>query len=474
MNNNFKRRRDEPPSAATSGFGGALSGLQRNAPAVPRKKKKKQKSDATASQDASSSQIKAKTTPLQSSLRAYLAPPSSSTQSSNSTSSSSPASLRRVTLLATVIDSFPHYAKYRFYADRLLETKSIETRLIIHYKSVPSDDSEIEIYERHGLKHTRRPTWGSVELTQAMIDLLCARYCPPSALDGASYNMTSLEDSASIRVSEEVCYFISESCVPVKFPDRVISKVNCSRKANNGYTPAKQFDPVMKTWGVVVKGDQWACLAGEWGEMVANYWKERKGEWDGSKWVDADVVVEGEDEVEVEKEVEKEVGGEATTTTITTSSLEREPEPEPTPTPTTTPLDYKPVPKKSALSTIFSKTTASDELWLPTTLLTLGLIKPSPCSPFKNPVGDSVNNNNVEEDFVGERFERTRCTYVNWEESAKNPKTFEDFSSLKDELKRKVFAKCKSCDFVRKIKNEALDFEEWKSWFEELNTAKVK
>mmetsp|Transcript_25068 Transcript_25068/g.52057 ORF Transcript_25068/g.52057 Transcript_25068/m.52057 type:complete len:419 (-) Transcript_25068:40-1296(-) len=373
-----------------------------------------------------------------------LSPPSSATSPSSQTTYS------RLTLLCTCIDDLPHLHIWQRYASLLHSTKSVSVRLVIHAKNPAASPPEVL---KHCLPWSRKPQWGSVELTQSMIDLLTFAVSVSSSSDPAFYLTSS--PSTPPPASEDLYCFISESCLPF-FPPPPKSTLNLTSTPNNGYAKTLQFSPYMKASGreECVKGDQWGSLDGSWASLVVDWWKE--GVWNGESWVEEEGLEEGLEEEEekdddddnednLEKEDEEDKGG----ATKDESDEAKEDSAPPAP-------PHRPLPSSSLVKILYSKTTASDELWLGNTLVLLGLVSfVAPSEPQKNPVGDRTSAGTVDTVSEGD-FNKGRLTAVDWSESAKNPKTVGWTEAAK-------IAEKENTAFARKVK-ENVDGEEWEKW----------
>jgi hypothetical protein len=301
-------------------------------------------------------------------------------------------------------------------------------RLVIHAKNPVASPPEVL---EHCLPWTRKPMWGSVELMQSMIDLLTFAV---SSSEPAFY--LTPPPSTPPPATEDLYCFISESCLPF-YPPPPKSTLNLTSTPNNGYAKTLQFSPYTKASGKeeCVKGDQWGSLDGSWANLVVEWWKE--GVWNGDGWVEE----EGLKEEEEEKDA--------------SAKDDDEPQPkEAPPTPT-----HRPLPSSSLAKILYSKTTASDELWLGNTLVLLGLVSfVAPSGSQKNPVGDRTSAGDVDTVSEGD-FNKGRLTAVDWSESAKNPKIMGWTEAAKT-------AEKENTPFARKVK-EDVDGEEWEKWVKE-------
>lgn len=93
----------------------------------------------------------------------------------------------------------------------------------------------------------------------------------------------------------------------------------------------------------------------------------------------------------------------------------------------------------------FRGTKASDELYFPTALALLGILK--------------FQDSSLEGDLFGDEVSKRRLTYCDWSESAKNPVTFHGVSHF-----REVFAKAREedCLFARKFSSNRIHVSDWK------------
>ena len=103
---------------------------------------------------------------------------------------------------------------------------------------------------------------------------------------------------------------------------------------------------------------------------------------------------------------------------------------------------------KVALWQCFSSVKASDEMYFPTTMALLGMFQ-------SDNIGQCDENNNVKDTVVNDSIALSRVTYCDWSENARNPASFvinrQQDSHFK-ELKRRIrMAREEGCLFARKF-----------------------
>jgi hypothetical protein len=226
--------------------------------------------------------------------------------------------------------------------------------------------------------HSRRPEWGSIEITRAMLDLLHEGLLIGQHEKKEDPRFPPERYGHDVPVTHFI--FCSETCLPVTTLTEVgtalqsssssssstsqSSWVNARNTPNNGYSRQQQFDkvdPVVpKT--CVYKADQWMVLTREHGAAVLK--------------------------------------------------LDRH------------------LPRGACLWQCFDETNASDELYFPTALALLGLLRAAP-SP------------------ASQQIERRRVTYCDWSVSARNPATF--FKGMEDLKRIAIIARNEKCLFARKF-----------------------
>ncbi|KAL7523461.1 hypothetical protein ACHAWF_000533, partial [Thalassiosira exigua] len=264
--------------------------------------------------------------------------------------------------------------------------------------------------------HTRRPEWGSVEITRAMIDLLeeglrvggtCGRRylaTPPGDAEGD-------DDEGSIPPVDRFV-FVSESCLPVttlaevelalfgprpsvdtdgeKTNDDVSrlydkSWIRARSTPNNGYARQLQWDAVPPSSiprKYVWKADQWIVLTRSHAAAVAGLPRDH--------------------------------------------------------------LDGRP------LWPAFRRVRASDEIYVPTALAVLGILRRPPGGGEVDDDADRAGNR-ARESCAGEEVRRRRVTYCDWSVGARNPASF-----ARGDLGEVVAkARGEGCLFARKFGMEA-------------------
>ena len=470
---------------------------------------------------------------------------SSSSSSSSCPSSASPGDAQvpppgagaHVCFLVICISRLPHLRLLKHYAAASSSLEDVQVSFIVHYKEPPAGgncaEEDVDFFKRHSLRWTRKPGWGSVQISAAMIDLLkegCSRGCQDgryllSCGDGDGDGPLG---SAKRRPGPVTLFcYISESCVPcapLSSMLRLKTTINASPSPNNGYCTEKQFgkvhDAIKERVG---KGDQWACLEGSVGRMVAQWWGDREGVLVNGEWKEdkakgegdakekknenesesesfgsnekkkkckvstgehllsppapgtggsggEEVMESADEEMEKGKEKEKKEEEEEEKEKGKEKQKENEKEEEEDASNLSMRLPYRPLPYNSLLSILFKKTTASDELWLPTTLTILKLLKISEASKSlrPNPVGDGTGKaEKVYEDGEGSNkigIEIRRSTHVDWSVSERNvsiahPMEYEDWREAVKEGRNK------NCVFVRKVKG-IVDVQQWQALIE--------
>ena len=194
-----------------------------------------------------------------------------------------------------------------------------------------------------------------------------------------------------------------------------------------------------------MKGDQWCSLEGSWAAEVVEWWS--RPVWDGGGWVrEEEVGAEEKPPSGGEKEGEEDGGERANSSGGDDGGAPPS-------------IPHRLVPRNHLLKILYSRTSASDELWLGNTLLLLRLVAFSPPpvghGKAKNPVGDRSSAVDVEAVSRGD-FNKLRLTAVDWSESAKNPRTV-PWKVAGDMAEREGTA------FARKV-GSAVDGEEWEGW----------
>ena len=197
-----------------------------------------------------------------------------------------PAETKRCThlcLLAITINELPFEAIWRDWAER----QSVTVSLICHAKEPHKVQSEwlksrlLVEPPRIGrgndfappTYHTRRPQWGSIEITLAMLDL-----CDESlkvSMDSDmkdprfSTNRYALDPAAAVTgglPQVDKVLFISETCLPIaSLTDAILdspcSIVNSRGTPNNGFSRQLQFDKIHSLVPLKFKADQWMMLS---------------------------------------------------------------------------------------------------------------------------------------------------------------------------------------------------------------------
>ena len=254
--------------------------------------------------------------------------------------------------------------------------------------------------------HTRRPEWGSIEITQAMMDLAreaCRIGTAPTQVEHDirysrdRYNANGPNGSDTTRPGlppVDCVVYISETCLPVvslhdfvrtvrSDPNKNKSWLQSRNTPNNGYARQQQFERINSVIPVSKrhKADQWILLQRPHLQAV----------------VDLD------------------------------ASL--------------------PLP----LHKCFQHTRASDELYFPTALAILGILA-------SNDGNDNNNNSNVVQTETGGECRKQRVTYADWSMSAKNPASFRA-----NELKKVTeLARKEGCLIARKF-SERVEIRNWKA-----------
>ena len=226
---------------------------------------------------------------------------------------------------------------------------------------------------------TRRPEWGSIEITRAMIDLV-----EEGLLIGGNDDRTTTSARRFVSTPAHVdstdkplppvdkFVFVSETCLPVATLEEVettlfggASSANASswlkarNSPNNGYSRQQQWDrmpraiPSENIW----KSDQWILLIREHAEAVARAGRDSASNNGSGNY-----------------------GG-------------------------------------AELWECFKRTRASDELYFPTTLSLLNIIG----GDKKRDGGDGRKGSDLE---LGDKVSNRRITYCDWTLSARNPASF--------------------------------------------------
>lgn len=129
--------------------------------------------------------------------------------------------------------------------------------------------------------HSRRPEWGSIEITRAMLDLLFEGLKIGRSENGESdderfstnrYRVAGGDDSTRSLPPVDKFIFCSETCIPVTtlkeaasvlFNNKNVSWVNGRSTPNNGYSRQMQFEKVSQDIpkNCIYKADQWMLLS---------------------------------------------------------------------------------------------------------------------------------------------------------------------------------------------------------------------
>lgn len=193
-------------------------------------------------------------------------------------------------LLAITIDELPFEAIWREWAQR----QNITISLICHAKDPSRVRSEWLLQRlmtdppRIGrgndfappIYHTRRPKWGSIEITRAMLDL-CYESCKVGT-DGDMkdprfstnrFGFSNTEGEALPKVDKVL--FISETCLPVaslteEHLNSPHSIVNSRDTPNNGFSRQLQFEKMHSLVPLKRKADQWMMLSRAHVEAILN------------------------------------------------------------------------------------------------------------------------------------------------------------------------------------------------------------
>jgi len=269
-----------------------------------------------------------------------------------------------------------------------------------------------------------RPSWGSVEITRAMIELLAEGLALAKQQEQQQKSEKCNDESTPNRnntnpflVTPTVMYddlsfqdsippsdrfiFVSETCIPIvsldKFEEELFaitdignSWVNGSNEPNNGYSRQLQSEkmspaiPASKIW----KADQWIVLTRQHAEEVMS------------------------------------------------------------------------IPSKISESqgffTCFSHVRASDEMYFPTALALLGLIRSNVNNESNNEKSKTASSLTGTV-MIGDNVMKRRVTYCDWSCGAKNPALFNGIKDLREMI---TVARQENCLFARKFSGE-IALQDW-------------
>lgn len=204
-------------------------------------------------------------------------------------------------LLAITINELPFEAVWRDWAAR----QSITISLICHAKEPHKVQSEwlksrlLVEPPRMGrgndfappIYRTRRPQWGSIEITLAMLDLcneslkigMDAYRSKDPRFSTNRYGFQPESTSTAGLPQVDKILFISETCLPIdSLTDELLASpcsiVNSRDTPNNGFSRQLQFDKIHSLVPLKFKADQWMMLSRPhlqciMSELPPNFWE---------------------------------------------------------------------------------------------------------------------------------------------------------------------------------------------------------
>lgn len=312
------------------------------------------------------------------------------------------------------------------YPERVTSTW-LQQRLLVQKRSSRQRNQQHQQEEVR--YHTRRPEWGSIDITRAMIDLLdeglkigsprhdnqsnfrysTRRYLSTTTTTTNTTNSTTPLDSIDRFI------FVSETCMPVctlqelhsalyNQNDANKSWLKVSNSPNNGYARQLQWDRVTKciSQDKIWKADQWICLTRH------------------HAWPIVSLVEEASQNV-LQQSTNK--NHHSSRNNHNNNHHHR---------------NNHGAMIKPALWQCFKHVKASDEIYFPTAMSLLGILQ---------------NNDNNEQNNEHEEIATRRITYCDWSMNAKNPASFllskkDDFQQLKEVFQ---LARAEGCLFARKF-----------------------